>query len=369
MTSRSWVEIDLDAIAANVTTLAAAAPAAEVCAVVKADGYGHGATEVAGAALAAGATRLGVAQATEGRRLRADGITAPIWVLSEPAPDEWPVLVADDLEGAVYTPAAVDAAAAAGAATVHLKVDTGMHRVGARVDDTVDLARRIEKAPNLRLGSVWTHLAVADDDTGTGLQATGRQLDRYDEALARLDEAGITVPLRHAANSAATIAHPRAHHDVVRCGIAIYGLAPSPSLAGRVPLRPALTWGTSAAMVKRLPAGSTVGYGLRGAVEREATVVTVPVGYADGFRRRLWSTGGAVLIGGRRRPVVGVVSMDQTVVDCGDDEVAVGDEAILIGRQGDAEITADDLARSLDTINYEITCAIGSRSVRRYRRA
>jgi alanine racemase len=370
--TRSWVEVDLDAIAANVATLAAVAPGSEVCVVVKADGYGHGATMVAGAALAAGATRLGVAHVAEGQRLRRDGIEAPIWVLAEPAADEWPEVAADRLEAAVYTPAGVDAAADAGAGTVHLKVDTGMHRVGARPDDVVDLARRIDKLAGLRLGSVWTHLAVADDDAvirDDGTRSTDIQLDRYDEVLASLEEAGIAVPLRHAANSAGAIAHPRAHHDVVRCGIATYGLPPSPAMAGLVPLQAALSWQTAVALVKRVPAGATVGYGLRGRLDRPATLATLPVGYADGFRRGLWNTGGAVLIGGHRCPVIGVVSMDQTVVDCGDLDVAVGDEVVLIGRQDGAELTADDMARSLDTINYEITCGIGLRVSRRYLRS
>lgn len=371
--SRSWADVDLGAIAANVKALRALAPTAEFCAVVKADGYGHGATAVAEAALAAGATRLAVAQVVEGAALRADGIDAPIWVLAEPEPGEFASAFAAELEPAVYSPAAIDAAAAAGGGTVHLKIDTGMHRVGAHPDDALDLARRVVEAPTLALGSVWTHLACADGDGerpseggGQPATATSRQLDTYEAVLAALTDAGIEVPRRHAANSAATITEPRSHFDVVRCGISLYGLPPSPGLDGRAPLRPALSWRTRVGFVKRLAAGSPVAYGHRGSVSVASTVATIPVGYADGYRRGLWDRGGAVLIGGRRRPIVGVVTMDQTIVDCGDDPISVGDEVVLIGSQGEAAITADELADALGTINYEIPVAIGNRVERRH---
>jgi alanine racemase len=360
--SRAWVDVDLAAVAANVKTLRQLAPAAELCAVVKADGYGHGAIEVSRAALSAGASRLAVAQVGEGLALRDAGLDAPIWVLSEPEPGELAAAAAAGLEPAVYSAPVIAAAAGIGGLTVHLKVDTGMHRVGAAPAVVVALARQVTACERLSLGSVWTHLATADE-VAAGF--ADRQLDRYEEVLADLKAAGIGVPLRHAANSAATIA--RSHHDVVRCGIAIYGLAPSPYLDGRADLRPALSWRTRVSHVKRLPAGARVSYGQRQALDRDANVATIPVGYADGFRRALWSSGGHVLIGGRRRPIVGVVTMDQTVVDCGDDEVGPGDEAVLIGSQGGETITADDLARSLGTINYEIVTSIGRRVERRFR--
>lgn len=369
--SRSWADIDLAAIAANAKALRAAAPGSELCAVVKADGYGHGADRVATAALAAGATRLAVAQVAEGVALRDAGIGAPIWVLSEPEPAELPAAFEARLQPAVYSAAGIDAAVAAVPAgrrplTVHLKLDTGMHRVGADPADAVDLARRIEAESALALGSVWTHLACADADVDLSAGSiTDRQLDAYDAALAALAEAGIEVPLCHAANSAGTIAHPRAHYDVVRCGISLYGLPPAPGLAGRVALRPALTWRSKVSFVKRLESGDGVSYGHREHLDAPSTIATVPVGYADGYRRSLWA-GGAVLIGGRRRPIVGVVTMDQLMVDVGDDAVSVGDEVVLIGRQDDEEITADELAATLGTINYEITVAIGQRVERRH---
>jgi alanine racemase len=363
--SRSWVDVDLGAVAANVRTLTGAAGGAELCAVVKADGYGHGAIEVADVALAAGASALAVAQVSEGLALREAGFGESIWILSEPAPDELDDVARAGLEPTLYSPATVMAAARVGGMTTHLKVDTGMGRVGAAPDEAVQIARQILSTGRLALGSVWTHLACADEPDHP---LTATQLDRYDRVLADLAAARIEVIYRHAANSAGVIAHPRSHYDVVRTGIALYGLLPGPGLADRVELEPALSWKTRVSFVKRVPAGTAISYGHRQAVERDTTVATIPVGYADGLRRRLWDHGGAVLIGGRRRPVVGVVTMDQTMVDCGDDGIAPGDEVVIIGRQGDEQITIDEMARALDTINYEIPCLIGRRVERRYRR-
>ncbi len=377
--SRSHLDIDLGAVAANVAALRDRAGGVELCAVVKADGYGHGAVPIARTALEAGATVLAVAQVGEGVALRAAGIDASIWILAEPAPDEWPAVADHRLEPALYSPAGIEAATAAASSatgpatgggsggrdpvTVHLAVDTGMGRVGATVDDAATVARRIAATPSLRLGSVWTHLAAADDPEHDA--TTAAQLTRYDRALAAIAGAGIDVARRHAANSAGAIAHPGARYDLVRCGIAIYGLPPSPELDGVVDLRPALTWRTTVAFVKRVPAGTPVSYGHRERTAADTTLATIPVGYADGLRRAWWREG-AVLIGGRRRPIRGVVTMDQTIVDCGDDPVRPGDEVVLIGSQGAETISATEVAAALDTINYEITCAIGQRVERRY---
>ncbi len=249
------------------------------------------------------------------------------------------------------------------ALSVHLKLDTGMHRVGADPADAVRLARQIADAPMLSLGSVWTHLAMADEPEQP---FSDRQLDRFDDALAELASAGIEVPLEHAANSGAVHAWPRAHRDVIRCGISLYGLPPSPQLAGVLDLRPALRWTSSVSFVKRLGPGERVSYGQRTELTESTNVATIPVGYADGYRRALWNGPPLVLVGGRRRRILGVVTMDQMVVDCGDDDVAVGDEVVLIGEQDGEEVTADDLAAALDTINYEITCGISDRVGRRY---
>ena len=209
----------------------------------------------------------------------------------------------------------------------------------------------------LELGSVWTHLAVADEP---GNPYTDRQLDAFDSVLDELAQAGIEVPLVHAANSAATIAVPRAHRDVVRPGVALYGLPPSVALDGQVELRPAMKLWTTVSLVKRLRAGDRLSYGLRTTLARDATIATLPIGYADGVPRRWWQPG-EVLIHGERCKIVGVVTMDQLMVDVGELPVHAGDEAVLIGSQGDEEITATDLAMALDTINYEITCGIGHR--------
>jgi len=360
----TWAEVDLGAVAHNVGLLAERVAPAEVWAVVKADGYGHGAVPVAQAALAAGADGLAVALVEEAVVLRDAGVSAPILLLSEARPDEFLELAALDLRTTLYTREGVEAAAAAGRPLrVHLKVDTGMHRVGCRPDEAVALARSVVDAPTLELEAVWTHCAVADEPDRA---FTAEQVDRLDVVLAELEEAGISVPMTHAANSAGAIAHPASRRSLVRTGVAVYGVAPSPALADALPLRPVLRLRSAVTMVKRVGAGEGISYGLHHTFARDATVATVPIGYADGVRRRLGLLGQEVLVGGRRRPIVGVVTMDQLMVDCGDDPVAVGDEVVLLGRQGDEEVRAEEWAAALGTIGYEITCSIGPRVPRRY---
>jgi alanine racemase len=364
----AWAEVDLSAITANARTLAAVAAPATLCAVVKADGYGHGAVPVARAAVAGGATWLGVALAEEGATLRDAGITAPILVLSEASPPELDLAARFDLTPTVYTEAGVTAAAKAAVnagahLAVHLKVDTGMHRVGAFPDDVVHLAGMVHEHRELSVGALWTHCAVADEPDNP---FTGLQLERFRGVVDALAAAGLAPPSLHAANSAATIAFPASRFDMVRCGIALYGIPPAPALAGRIELRPAMAVKALVSLVKWVPAGDALSYGLRTRFERDTTVATVPIGYADGVRRGLWEVGGQVLIGGRRRPIAGVVTMDQLMVDCGDDDVACGDEVVLLGRQGDEEIAATEWAERLGTIGYEIVCGIGPRVPRRY---
>lgn len=360
----TWAEVDLGAVAHNVGLLVQRAAPAEVCAVVKADGYGHGAVPVAKAALGAGASWLAVALVEEAVVLRAAGIGAPILLLSEARPSEFAEVAALDLRATVYTPVGIAAAAATGAPLrLHLKIDTGMHRVGADPADALALAQAVVDHPTLELEAVWTHCAVADEPERT---FTAEQLARVDAVLDELTEAAIEVPMTHAANSAGAIAHPAARRSMVRCGIAVYGVDPAPTLAGALPLWPALRLCSEVSFVKRVAAGEGISYGLHHTFDREATVATVPIGYADGVRRRLGLLGQEVLIGGRRRPMVGVVTMDQLMVDCGEDPVAVGDEVVLLGRQGDEEVSATEWADALGTIGYEVTCAIGPRVPRRY---
>ena len=368
----AWVDVDLDAIRHNVAVLRAAVAPSEVWVVVKANGYGHGAIEVARAALDAGAGGLCVALVDEGVELRRDGIDAPILVLSEQPPGAASAMLADDLTPTVYTDVFVDALAAAAIATgrsdrtVHVKVDTGMQRVGARPEAVSALVERIGgHSPVLRLGGVFTHLAVADEP---GDEFTALQLARFDQVLSTIGVAEEVVV--HAANSAGALAHPAARRSFVRAGIAVYGISPGHGVDDLChDLRPALSLRARVSFVKTVRAGSRISYGLRHTFDRDTTVATVPIGYADGVPRRLSATGGDVLVAGRRRPIVGVVTMDQLMVDCGPgdagDPVAVGDEVVLIGEQdgpeGTQRIRAEDWADRLGTIGYEIVCGIGTR--------
>jgi alanine racemase len=367
--ARAWADVSLDAVAANVATLRAVCGDTEVCAVVKADGYGHGAVKVAGAALEAGARWLAVAQAAEVTALRGAGIDAPVLLLSEPRPTDLEEALAARATITVYTPDLVcrlGAAAPVGGppVPVHLKVDTGMHRVGAAPADLVALAQMIDADPGLSLDAVWTHCAVADEPDDP---FTARQLARFDDAVAAVEAAGIRVPMRHAANSAAAIAHPASRYDLVRCGIAVYGIAPSPALAVRIALAPVVRLATEVAFVKPVAAGEGVSYGLRHRVERDTTVATLPIGYADGVFRSLGTEGQEVLIGGRRHPMIGVVTMDQVMVDVGPgSDVRAGDEVVLLGAQGDDRISPDEWAQRLGTIAYEVVCALGPRIERRH---
>jgi alanine racemase len=366
----AWAEVDLGAVAHNVQLLSDLVAPARLCAVVKADGYGHGAVSVARAAIESGARALAVALIEEGVILRDAGIEEPVLVLSEPPQEEFELAASFGLTPTVYTPAGVDAAARAAAASghtmpVHLKVDTGMHRVGASPADAVALAAAVAACQDLTLEGVYTHCAVADEPDHP---FTSEQLRRFDMVLTDLDRAGLRPRLVHAANSAAAVTRPESRFDLVRVGIAVYGLAPSPALAGAADLRPALSLKARVSMVKRVETGEGISYGHRYVFERDSVVATVPIGYADGVPRRLSECGGAVLVGGRRRRIAGVVTMDQLTVDCGDDTgVAPGDEVVLIGCQGGESISADDWASCLGTINYEIVCGIGARVPRRYR--
>lgn len=364
------IQVDLDAIAANAATMLDRADGAQLCAVVKAGGYGHGSIDVAYAALEGGATWLAVALVEEGHALRDAGIGVPILVLSEPPPDVMSEAFDARLTPTIYTVQGVDAAAAAAAAgggggaaggkwQVHLKVDTGMHRVGAHPADALEIARRIVAAPSLHLGGTFTHLATADEPSRP---ETAEQLELFDRTLDELSRAGMDPGLRHAANSAGALVHPSARLDMVRVGIALYGIEPAPGLASDTELQPAMSLHAEVTMVKHLAAGDGVSYGLRHVFERPSTVAVVPLGYADGIPRRLGAAGGEVLIGGVRRPVRGVVTMDQTIVEVTDGpEVSPGDPVVLLGSQGVEEVTAQEWAERLDTIPYEVVCGFSVR--------
>ncbi|MFN0027469.1 MAG: alanine racemase [Acidimicrobiales bacterium] len=367
--SRSVAEIDVAAIAHNVTLLRQrVGPQRQLCAVVKADGYGHGALTVATAALGAGATWLAVAQPAEGATLRAGGIPAPVLLLSEPLDDtEVAQVVANDLRVTVYSAEVIDALGATGAPLrLHVKVDTGMGRVGAAPADVLGLIRRIQGHPTLRLEGLWTHLAQADEPDQP---FTGEQLTRFAAVRQELAGVGIEVPVVHAANSAASLSRPDSWFNLVRAGIALYGVVPSEQVSRAEPvsagLRAALRWRSTVSLVKQLPAGVGVSYGQRHRLVRDTTVATVPVGYADGLWRRWGAAGGVVLIGGARCPILPPVTMDQVLVDAGPaGTVSRGDEVVLLGTQGAAGIDATEIARACDTIAYEVLTAIGPRVTR-----
>jgi alanine racemase len=367
-----WAEVDLGAVRHNVAALIGLAAPAELCAVVKADGYGHGAVPVAGAAIEGGANWLAVALVEEGAELRGAAISAPILLLSEPPLDALPDVVGLGLTPTIYTMAGMEAAAKAMASSgpvtgplpVHVKVDTGMHRVGAAPNEAVQLAVAVAERPELDLQGLWTHFAVADDP---GNPFTAKQSARFESVVSELAGLGIRPPFIHASNSAGVIAHPSARHHLVRCGIAVYGVAPSLALQGRADLKAAMTLRARVSYVKEVAAGEGVSYGLRHRVGSPSVVATVPVGYADGVPWRLGVTGGEVLIAGRRRPIAGSVTMDQILIDCGDDGgVSAGDEVLLLGRQGDDEIPAWEWAERAGTIAYDILCGIGARVPRLY---
>ncbi len=369
--ARAWAEVDLDAIRHNVGVLRRVAQPAALCAVVKANGYGHGAAVVGRAALEAGASWLAVAQVDEAVVLRDAGIEAPLLVLSEPHPGEIDDAVATGARLTVYTRETVAGIARsvhgtrAAPVPVHLKIDTGMRRVGAEPDEALPLARAIGELAELRLEGVCTHLPVADEP---GNPYTDDQIARFDAVVGKLRAAGIEPELVHAANSAGTLIHPGARYDLVRCGISIYGVPPAPALAGMVDLRPALTLASEVSFVKRVRAGEGISYGHRQRLARDSVVATVPIGYADGVFRSLPLAGQEVLVKGERRPMIGVVTMDQLMVDCGPDaDVRRGDEVVLLGERGGERITPDEWAARLGTIAYEVVCAIGARVARHYR--
>ncbi len=366
MPRHAAVHVDLDAVAHNVAVLKDLVAPAELCVVVKADGYGHGSEDVAAVAVAAGADRLAVALVEEGKELRDVVIDEPVLVLSQTPPAAMVDAFAAGLNPTFDTTEGVTPAAPTAGGTpwpVQLKVDTGMHRVGCDPADAVDLARAVLDA-GLELQGTFTHLAVADEPDRP---ETDEQLEIFAAVLAELAAAGIDPGLRHAANSAAALVHPAARLDLVRVGIATYGVPPSADLELPVPLEPAMNVRAEVSRVRSVAAGEGVSYGLRHRFRSPARLAVVPLGYADGVPRRLGELGADVLIGGVRRPMRGVVTMDQLVVEVTDGpEVAVGDEVVLIGRQGDEEITTGEWAEMLGTISYEIVCGFGPRLPRRH---
>ncbi len=361
-------EIDLGAIRHNVEALGSfLAPGVERLAVVKANAYGHGTVEVARAALDAGATRLGVALVEEGIVLRDAGIDAPVVMLVEPPLEAAKAVVEHRITPSISTPAAAqavsDAASIDGSTiAVHVCVDTGMHREGMDYERGVAFVGEVASLPGLEVEGVWSHFALGEQAEHP---FTARQIELFAAFCDELSRAGIDVAVRHLTSSAGIVLYPASHFDLVRMGIMIYGLYPDEALRARCELRPALRLSSAVSLTRRLGAGEGISYGLTWAPERDTTIANIPIGYGDGFARMLSNTGD-VLIGGKRRRIAGRVTMDTLMVDCGDDDVSVGDEVALIGSQGAETIDATEIASRIGTINYEVVCSIGPRVPRRY---
>ena len=366
----AWAEVHTGLISHNVAIVAQRTAPVQVWAVVKANGYGHGAVQVANAALAGGATGLCVAIVDEGVALRRAGITAPILLLSEQPPELADLIVGYQLTPTVTTTrgAAVLAASAAAAdqtINVHIKVDTGMHRVGVAPNETVSLASFVSSYESLTIEGVYTHFAVADDPSHS---TNAMQLSAFNTVLEDLSSRGINPPLVHAANSAAALANEPSRFTMVRLGIAMYGLRPGPGFAELCAgLIPAMSLKARVSAVRWVEAGEAVSYGLVRPLAKGSLIATVPIGYADGVPRALGRTNIQVLLNGVPRTIAGTITMDQLMIDCeSDSSVMVGDEVVLIGKQGEHSVTADDWAEALGTIGYEIVCGISPRIFRRY---
>jgi alanine racemase len=367
----TFAVVDLDAIAHNVQRLAAhIGPRAELFAVVKANAYGHGALQVSRVALESGAARLAVARLNEGVALRQAGIDAPILVMGYAVPGEVVAAVRYDLTVTVNTievaqALAQQADAQGKAVAIHIKVDSGMGRFGLLPEEVLPFVEQLHGLPRLDLEGIFTHFAVADLSDKT---YTRQQFATFADVLKALEAGGYTFRLRHAANSAATLDLPEMHLNAVRVGLAMYGLHPSDEIAPAVPLRPALSLKSHVARVRTLPAGASISYGRTYITTRAMPVALVPVGYGDGYHRIL-SNRGHVLIRGQRAPIVGRVCMDQFVVDVtGIEGVSQDDEVVLIGSQGGATVTAEEVAALAETINYEVTTSLLPRVPRLYLR-
>lgn len=365
-------EIDLSAIAFNMAQVRwIVGPEVKICPAVKADGYGHGAIEVSRTVLEAGADMLGVATLEEALELRQAGIHAPILIFQCTTSEQIPLIVEHDI-----TPMVCDCGFAEKLSRqalqqgkkvkVHMKVDTGMGRVGVHCGSAVDFAVTISEMPGIELEGFFTHFASADEED---MAFTYEQIAQFDQVTNAIRQAGVHIPIRHAANSAAVLNVPESYYDMVRPGIMLYGLYDS-HFVSRIPeLRQALTLKTGIVFLKELPAGSTVSYGRTYTTSRKSLVATLPIGYADGYNRRLSNQAHAV-VRGVRVPVIGRVCMDQTIIDVTDvPGIALGDEVLLYGGSAsDGEIAMEEIESILGTISYEIVCSISKRVPRIYLR-
>ncbi len=360
-----WAKINLNHAAHNVAAFKQLiGKDCHLLAVVKANAYGHGDLEIARVALANGASWLAVALPEEGLRLRRAGIAAPILVLGVVSPQQLEMCVSKDLVLSVFQWDIAQALSNIARrlqkiVRIHVKIDTGMNRVGIPPEETVNFIKRLKGLPGIEIQGILTHFATAERNHD---QYTLLQWQKFNWVLLELKKQNINIPIKHCANTAATLQMPATHLDMVRVGLGIYGLYPC---SHPMELRPVLGLHTEVAAVKRVPKGSAISYGNHYVTWKDTTIVTLPVGYADGLSRRL-SGSGVVLINGEKYKYAGNITMDQCMVDVGDALVRVGDKVTLIGFQGDATISVDDWAEWMDTISYEVTCMISNRVNRIY---
>lgn len=361
----TYTEISLEAIKHNIAEIKKfISSRVKFMAVVKANAYGHGAAAVSRAAVEAGADYLGVANLKEALELREAGILSPILILTESPTSVADEIIQHDLTQTLYSFSEARALSEESQkrkhpAKVHIKIDTGMGRVGVQPSEAIAFITKVASLPGLTVEGLFTHFAKAEDPEDT---FTEEQFKKFQQIAARLT----AIPLKHSANSAATLFHRMSHLDLVRVGLMMYGLYPQGHARRLINLVPALSFKTRVTYMKKVPAGTPLSYGSTYVTADETTIATLPVGYADGFSRRL-SNRGQVLIRGKRFPVVGKVSMDLTLVNVGNAKVEVGDDAILIGEQNGQGISADEIAALEDTISYEVVCSIGKRVPRVYK--
>jgi len=364
-----WAEIDLTAIKHNIKILKNLIPEnTKFMAVVKADAYGHGAVKVAQTAIQNGADMLGVARLHEAQELRNAGITAPILIFGFIFPDQAETVANLDLTATIYDPniakqLSIQACKKSITITAHLKIDTGMGRLGILSNpknESISKIKEIINLPNLDIQGIYTHFASADS---LDKSYSENQINVFTDILNQLKRQGIEFKTKHAANSAAIINFPQSHFDLVRAGLAMYGLYPNLAMknSGKINLKPALKLKAIITSMKKVPRGFNISYGMTYRTKNETTIATVPIGYADGFSRLL-SSKGCMLVNGKRAPIVGRICMDQTVIDIGlMSDAKIGDEVVIIGSQGKETITAEEVALKASTINYEIVSSLTAR--------
>lgn len=364
-----WVEIDLNALRHNLKEIRRlVGPDIDIMAVVKAEAYGHGAVEIAKTALASGANWLGVALPEEGIVLRRAGFTAPILVFGALQANQVESFVNNKLIPAVCSEQAAaalsQAALAAGViAPVHIKVDTGMGRIGVQPREAMAFISKVSRLSGIKVSGIFSHLATADEKNK---EYALKQINTFTGVLTELKKAGLLPEKIHLANSAGIIDLPASYFNMVRPGIILYGLYPSAEVnRERIQLKPVLSLKTRITFLKRVPKGAGISYGQKYHLEREATIATIPIGYADGWSRLLSGKAEAI-VGGKKFPIVGTICMDQCMINLGDEPAELGQEVVLIGRMGEVEIPADTVAGQMGTINYEVTCMLNGRVPRVY---